>query len=77
MDNGAFAKFDQVGYERMLDRYIAEAPPLFVTAPDIVGDASGTLRLFAQWQPRLRRYPYPIAFVAQDVNHRELCRPAD
>src|SRR5205807_1030633 len=40
--------------------------PLFVTAPDRVGDHAATARMFDVWLPPLRRFGLPLAFVAQD-----------
>lgn len=37
---------------------------LFLTVPDVVGDAVATLNQFTEWQPRLAGWP--LAFVAQD-----------
>jgi len=67
-DNGAFRGFDAVAFERMLDTLHQRALPncLFVVAPDVVADHQGTMRLFEAWAPRLRRYGWPVAFVAQD-----------
>lgn len=39
---------------------------LFATAPDIVGDAAGTLARSEQWLPRIRQLGFPVALVAQD-----------
>lgn len=38
----------------------------FATAPDIVGDASATLRRSRPFLPQIRALGYPAAFVAQD-----------
>lgn len=67
-DNGCFTGFDRPRFERMLDTLaVADHPRgLFVTAPDVVGDHARTRRLFEEWEPRLRRYPWPVAFVLQD-----------
>jgi len=66
-DNDCFYRFEPVGYVRMLDR-LAGAPAgcLFVTAPDVVGDALATARLFEVWWRALARRGLPIALVAQD-----------
>jgi hypothetical protein len=39
---------------------------LFVTAPDVVGDAAATLERSVPWLPRIRALGYPAALVAQD-----------
>ena len=65
-DNGAFAGFDEAAYLKMLDRIQDVLGCLFVTAPDVVGDAATTLSLFRQWHPILAERSLPVAFVAQD-----------
>lgn len=66
MDNYAYSGFDAESFMSMLERYKELPKPLWVTAPDVVGDAMETLRLFHYWQYTIRRYSYPTAFVAQD-----------
>ena len=39
---------------------------MFVTAPDVVGDAKRTTELFNLWSPVLRDYGFPVAYVTQD-----------
>jgi hypothetical protein len=39
---------------------------LFVTAPDVVGDAERTLELFEEWYDELNATLLPLALVAQD-----------
>jgi len=39
---------------------------LFVTAPDVVGNARATLKRFRHWEPALHNLGYPVALVAQD-----------
>jgi hypothetical protein len=51
---------------RMLDRIEGLPGCLFVTVPDVVGDASATLELFVKWAPELERRGLPLALVAQD-----------
>lgn len=68
-DNGCFGK-GWPGYEAWvawLERNAADASTcLFATAPDIVGDAAGTLERSAPWLPVIRELGYPAALVAQD-----------
>jgi hypothetical protein len=66
MDNGAFAGFDATRFVAMLDRYRQERGCLFVVAPDVVGDAASTLKLWPFWSQAIRGYGFPVAFVAQD-----------
>lgn len=64
-DNDAFSKWDEGRYIDMLDRIEGRKGCLFVTAPDVVGDAYGTQVLFDKWFPRLEGR-FPVAYVGQD-----------
>ncbi len=66
-DNAAFSTFDAVAYRRMVDE-IATMPtrPLFVTVPDVVGNAHETRWRFADWYPVLKPFRLPLAYVLQD-----------
>lgn len=64
-DNGAFAGFDDESFIRMLDK-VRHANPVFVTVPDVVGDAIKTYEMFLKWQPLLASYNLPAAYVIQD-----------
>jgi hypothetical protein len=67
MDNGAFSGFDEGAFIRMLERFHGCTDGcLFVTAPDKVGDAASTLRLWPFWWRLIHGLGYPVAFVAQD-----------
>ncbi len=66
LDNAAYVHFDACAYERMLDRFHGQHGCRFVVCPDVVGDSRCTLRLFNEWESRVRRYGFPLAFVAQD-----------
>jgi hypothetical protein len=55
-----------VAYVKMLDRITGLAGCKFVTVPDVVGDAIGTLVLWAKWAPELDRRGLPKGLVAQD-----------
>lgn len=64
-DNDAYSDWDADRYARMLDT-IRGMPtaPLWVTAPDVVGDWEATYERFVLWAPWLRGLP--IAYVLQD-----------
>ena len=66
-DNDCYRHFDPRAYVGMLDR-LAASPKgcLFVTVPDVVGDARATARLFEVWWRALARRGLPSALVAQD-----------
>ena len=69
-DSGRFAaphKYTDEGYLAWLEVRSAHVDRcLFATAPDIVGDAPGTLMLSAPMYGRIRALGYPVALVAQD-----------
>lgn len=68
-DNGCFSK-NYVGdhlWLSWLQRHAGRAGScLFATAPDLVGDAAGTLARSAPFLPLIRDLGYPAALVAQD-----------
>lgn len=63
-DNDAYLAWDEARYRAMLETIADIEGCLFVTAPDVVGDAEATLDLFSQWERDLGELP--IALVAQD-----------
>lgn len=66
-DNDAYSNFDDIRYLRMLDRLAAtEQQPLWVTVPDVVGDARATAQRWVQWAGVLRDFGLPAAYVAQN-----------
>jgi len=65
-DNGAFAGLDAAAYVRMLDRLDGVAGCLFVTVPDVVGDAEATRDLWTEWLGECTSRGLPPAWVAQD-----------
>lgn len=64
-DNSAFSCFSRDKFLRMLDS-MAWLSPLWVVAPDVVGDAQRTIDLFGVWREEIVGRGFPIAFVAQD-----------
>jgi hypothetical protein len=65
-DNDCFQGLNDVAYVKMLDRLEGLAGCLFVTVPDVVGDAAATLEAFGRWAPELERRGLPLGLVAQD-----------
>jgi hypothetical protein len=65
-DNGAFSQFDERLFLNMLQTLRGVPGCRFVAAPDVVGDAAQTLRLFDQWEPLIRSLGFPVALVGQD-----------
>lgn len=61
-DNSAFVCFDEARYLR----FVQKTPDtiVWITAPDVVGDARETLSMFEVWHERLSRLS--LAFVGQD-----------
>ncbi len=73
VDNGKFsvwskgAEWQESKFIALLDRCRLSAfKPLWVVVPDEVANRSETLRLWDEWEPRLRKYRWPLAFVVQD-----------
>lgn len=66
MDNGAFAGFDAGAFVRMLEVFDTYRDELFVTAPDVVGDAAATTALWPFWSRLLRGLGRCPAYVVQD-----------
>jgi len=65
-DNDCFQGLNAEAYVRMLDAIQGVPGCLFVTVPDVVGDALATRMLFEKWEPALKRRGLPVALVAQD-----------
>lgn len=67
-DNDCFNRLNKDAYLYMLRKLaMGDTHKLkFVTVPDVVGDHRQTLRRFRVWEPVVRKYDLPIAFVAQD-----------
>jgi hypothetical protein len=65
VDNGCYKRFDAKRYAAILARQFPHrARCLFVTAPDVVGNARLTLDLFDDWWPKLSTWP--VALVLQE-----------
>lgn len=73
-DNEAFTKLFNPGrffsWIKLLEPYRSTC--IFVSVPDVVGNAQATLNLFEQWRPSFDGWP--VAFVAQD-GMEDLCFP--
>lgn len=65
-DNDCFQGLDIDAYCAMLDRLRRLQGCLFVTVPDVVGDAYETARRFERWCPAPARRGLPVGLVAQD-----------
>lgn len=67
-DNGCFTlgdRFDAALWLRWLES-MDRTGCLFAVAPDVVGDAAGTLLRSRPYFDRIRRLGYPVAFVLQN-----------
>jgi hypothetical protein len=71
LDNGCFARFERETWERLLDEADGDRP-VFVTLPDIVGDAQRTVELFDHFHSRTQELPR--ALVLQDGIERTRIR---
>jgi hypothetical protein len=65
-DNDCFQRFDVDAWCAMVDRLQGVDGCLFVTVPDVVGDAWETARRFERWWSAPARRGLPAALVAQD-----------
>lgn len=67
IDNFAFTAFDPARFLRYLDKCLPyQESCWWVVSPDVWSDSSATMRLFDQWQPRIRAAGYPVALAAQN-----------
>lgn len=66
LDNDCFKSLDRKAFITMLKRFQGYPGCMWVTAPDVVGDAQATLTRFKLWQPTIRYFGYKVALVAQD-----------
>jgi hypothetical protein len=68
MDNSAFSgNFNAENYiEKMGAMTSRVSTCLFVTAPDVVGNAKDTISLYPEWREKIRSFGFPAAFVGQD-----------
>lgn len=65
VDNAAYSNWDEVKFLRLLET-LQDKTPLFVAAPDVVGDAKQTHKNFRKWEPVIRNFKHPVALVLQD-----------
>ncbi len=73
LDNGKYSAWenkiewsDEPFFE-LLDRCsLSRYKPLWVTVPDEVADKEKTLWLWNQYEARIKKYGWPLAFVVQD-----------
>jgi hypothetical protein len=68
-DNDAYSDWSEARFRRMLGALRGLPGCLFVTAPDVVGDAEATNFLFYEWLPKMRVCGQPVAYVTQDGLH--------
>jgi hypothetical protein len=66
-DNDCFQGFHAPRFLRFLAKIVdSGSRPLWVAAPDVVGDANATLRHFGVWEPLIRSLGLRVALVGQD-----------
>jgi hypothetical protein len=66
IDNFAYSGFDVAAFMRTLEVFYAVPGCLFVSAPDVVGDAAATRDLWPFWSRLIRGLGLTPGFVAQD-----------
>lgn len=66
MDNGAYSEFDVASFMAMLQRFTGRKGCLFVSCPDVVGDAHATLEQWPFWSKVIRAAGFRPALVLQD-----------
>jgi len=67
LDNAAYSEFNAHKYGIMIRKWLKVDTPSvhWITVPDVVGNAKGTLKLFKKWHPVIPA-EFPKAFVGQD-----------
>lgn len=67
VDNCAYSNWDEVKFIRLIDSLVGKKV-CWVAAPDVVGNASETMRLYDErWYEEIKvKRGLPIAYVAQD-----------
>ena len=65
-DNDCFQGLDEAAYRRMLANVRGKAGCLWVSVPDVVGDARATLASFREWRDEASAAGHPLALVGQD-----------
>jgi hypothetical protein len=66
-DNSCFGGLNAPKWLRLLAKLAkCKRKPMWVTCPDVVGDAGETWRLYHLWAPVLRSLGLPVALVLQD-----------
>lgn len=65
-DNSAFSGFDDAIFRAFLRRIEGRHDCLWVTAPDVVGDAIKTAELWREWREIITGHGHRPAYVAQD-----------
>lgn len=66
MDNGAYSGFEAEPFMAMLQRFHGRKGCRWVSAPDVVGDAHGTLANWPFWSKVIRGVGFRPALVLQD-----------
>lgn len=66
MDNFCYSGFDAAAFVRMLERFHGRKGCRFVTCPDVVADAHGTLLRWPFWSRLIRGVGFVPALAAQD-----------
>lgn len=65
-DNAAYSGLNEKKFRRMLRKIKAKSGCMFLSVPDVVGDAKATLEMFRFWRWECSESGQPLAFVGQD-----------
>lgn len=65
VDNSAFSNWCEKSFLKLLKR-LSGYKPVWVSAPDVVGDAIATERLLHYWSPIIKDFGFPVAYVLQN-----------
>jgi hypothetical protein len=66
VDNGAFVRWNEDDFVKLLGTIAFIHKPLWVLCPDVVGKRDETLRLWDKWSPYILESGYKVAFACQD-----------
>jgi len=66
LDNGAFVGFDEAAFLKLIEKAKRHKPPMWIVVPDCVGSKDQTLKLWDEWEPKLKPLGWPLAMAMQD-----------
>lgn len=66
IDNGAYTGFSESAFMSLIEKAKRCKKPLWVVVPDAVGNKTQTMKLWHEWEPRLRPLGWNLAMAMQD-----------